>query len=199
MNRIFIDRFCSDSDRRINDLEEIRVHPFFLGVDWDHIRDRPAAYQPRVKSIDDTSNFDEFPDVDLKLRSLNFLFCPSDENEFVCLSRFDFPHDFSIDQEQQRSSGSRLAFHELHLQTVRRSNLEAEAEQSIVNEQLNVRQEKRNFHRRDSLLFCVELNFFCSAWLWSSRNHCSLFVHRKDRLRQEFGPKRCAVFDLLSS
>lgn len=51
-------------------MDEIRRHPFFLGVDWDHIRDRPAAYQPRVKSIDDTSNFDDFPDVDLKLRML---------------------------------------------------------------------------------------------------------------------------------
>jgi serine/threonine kinase 38 len=50
-------------------LEDIRTHPFFVGVDWNHIRDRPAAYQPRVKSIDDTSNFDEFPDVDLKLRT----------------------------------------------------------------------------------------------------------------------------------
>ncbi len=49
-------------------MDEIRNHPFFLGVDWEHIRDRPAAYQPRVKSIDDTSNFDDFPDVDLKLR-----------------------------------------------------------------------------------------------------------------------------------
>lgn len=45
-----------------------------MGVDWDHIRDRPAAYQPRVKSIDDTSNFDDFPDVDLKLRMLISLF-----------------------------------------------------------------------------------------------------------------------------
>lgn len=30
-------------------------------------RDRPAAYTPDVKSITDTSNFDEFPDVDLKI------------------------------------------------------------------------------------------------------------------------------------
>ena len=64
-------RFCTDADRRLGSLDDIRNHPFFLGVDWDHIRDRPAAYQPRVKSIDDTSNFDEFPDVDLKLRKLN--------------------------------------------------------------------------------------------------------------------------------
>jgi serine/threonine kinase 38 len=62
-------KFCTDADRRLGSLDEIRHHPFFIGVDWDHIRDRPAAYQPRVKSIDDTSNFDDFPDVDLKLPS----------------------------------------------------------------------------------------------------------------------------------
>lgn len=63
-------RFCTDSDRRFGSLDEIRRHPYFIGVDWEYIRDRPAAYQPRVRSIDDTSNFDEFPDVDLKLRLL---------------------------------------------------------------------------------------------------------------------------------
>jgi len=38
------------------------------GVDWNHIRERPAAIAVEVKSIDDTSNFDDFPDVDLKIR-----------------------------------------------------------------------------------------------------------------------------------
>ena len=36
-------------------------------------RDRPAAIPIDVKSFDDTSNFDEFPDVDLQWRKfLNF-------------------------------------------------------------------------------------------------------------------------------
>ncbi|CAF3203560.1 unnamed protein product [Rotaria socialis] len=62
-------KFCTDADRRLGSLDNIRNHPFFLGVNWDHIRDRPAAYQSRVESVDDTSNFDDFPDVDLKLPS----------------------------------------------------------------------------------------------------------------------------------
>ena len=66
-------RFCTDPERRLGSLEDIRKHTFFLGVDWEHIRDRPAAYQPRVRSIDDTSNFDDFPDVDLKLRMYSSL------------------------------------------------------------------------------------------------------------------------------
>ena len=31
-------------------------------------RERPAAIPVKLKSMDDTSNFDEFPDVDLKWR-----------------------------------------------------------------------------------------------------------------------------------
>ena len=31
------------------------------------VRERPAAIGVNIKSIDDTSNFDEFPDVDLKI------------------------------------------------------------------------------------------------------------------------------------
>lgn len=38
---------------------------FFEGVDYDHIRERPAAIPIEIKSIDDTSNFDEFPDSDI--------------------------------------------------------------------------------------------------------------------------------------
>jgi len=40
----------------------------FQSVDWAHIKERPAAIPVTVKSIDDTSNFDDFPDVDLKIR-----------------------------------------------------------------------------------------------------------------------------------
>eukprot|EP00112_Aurelia_sp_Birch-Aquarium-sp1_P009989 Seg2156.4 transcript_id=Seg2156.4/GoldUCD/mRNA.D3Y31 product="Serine/threonine-protein kinase 38-like" protein_id=Seg2156.4/GoldUCD/D3Y31 len=60
-------RFCTNSENRIgkNGVEEIKAHPFFKGVDWISIRDRPAAIPVEVKSIDDTSNFDDFPEVDL--------------------------------------------------------------------------------------------------------------------------------------
>lgn len=55
-------------DQRIRNLEDIKAINWFKGVDWNHIRERPAAIPVEVKSIDDTSNFDDFPDVDLKIR-----------------------------------------------------------------------------------------------------------------------------------
>jgi len=60
-------RFCNEMDQRIRNLEDIQSLPWFKGVDWSHIRERPAAIPVEVKSIDDTSNFDDFPDVDLKI------------------------------------------------------------------------------------------------------------------------------------
>lgn len=67
--RDLIQRFCCDPEHRIGagGTEEIKVHPFFHGVDWGHIRERPAVIPVDVKGIDDTSNFDDFPEVDLKL------------------------------------------------------------------------------------------------------------------------------------
>jgi hypothetical protein len=54
-------------DTRVKTIEDIKVLGWFDGVDWAHIRERPAAIPVQVKSIDDTSNFDDFPDVDLKI------------------------------------------------------------------------------------------------------------------------------------
>ena len=64
-----IRRFTTDQEQRIKNLDEIKALAFFRQgpVDWEHIRERPAAINIDVKSIDDTSNFDEFPDVDLKI------------------------------------------------------------------------------------------------------------------------------------
>ncbi|KAG7224285.1 hypothetical protein INR49_000528 [Caranx melampygus] len=60
-------RFCCEEEHRIGaaGVEEIKSNPFFEGVDYDHIRERPAAIPIEIKSIDDTSNFDEFPDSDI--------------------------------------------------------------------------------------------------------------------------------------
>ncbi|XP_058047132.1 serine/threonine-protein kinase 38-like isoform X2 [Ahaetulla prasina] len=60
-------KFCTDAENRVgsNGIEEIKSHAFFEGVDWAHIRERPAAITIEIKSIDDTSNFDEFPESDI--------------------------------------------------------------------------------------------------------------------------------------
>ena len=61
-------RFCCETDKRVRNVEDIKKLKFMQGVDWEHIRERPAAIPVEVKSIDDTTNFDEFPDVDLEIR-----------------------------------------------------------------------------------------------------------------------------------
>ncbi|XP_072305449.1 serine/threonine-protein kinase 38 isoform X2 [Eucyclogobius newberryi] len=60
-------RFCSEEEHRIGaaGVEDIKTNPFFEGVDYDHIRERPAAIPIEIKSIDDTSHFDEFPESDI--------------------------------------------------------------------------------------------------------------------------------------
>merc|ERR1712059_71879 len=62
-----IRRFCDQPGLRVGGLVDIQQIDFFSSVDWDHVRERPAAISIGVKSIDDTSNFDDFPDVDLKI------------------------------------------------------------------------------------------------------------------------------------
>jgi serine/threonine kinase 38 len=69
-------RFCCEAERRLGSqrgMDELKLAPFFRGVDWDHIRERPAAIPVEVRSIDDTSNFDDFPDVKLEIRKLPVL------------------------------------------------------------------------------------------------------------------------------
>lgn len=67
LSSFFLSRFCCEADKRVKNLDEIKQLPFFSGVDWAHIRDRPSVIPIEVKSIDDTSNFDTIPDVDLKI------------------------------------------------------------------------------------------------------------------------------------
>lgn len=64
-------KFCCEAERRMGSnrgIEELKTIKYFRGVDWEHIRERPAAIPVEVRSIDDTSNFDEFPDVSLEIR-----------------------------------------------------------------------------------------------------------------------------------
>ncbi|XP_036066083.1 serine/threonine-protein kinase 38-like isoform X1 [Oryzias melastigma] len=60
-------RYCTDAENRIGagSVDEIKGHQFFESVDWEHIRERPAAISIEIKSIDDTSNFDDFPESDI--------------------------------------------------------------------------------------------------------------------------------------
>uniref|UniRef100_A0A5F8G855 AGC-kinase C-terminal domain-containing protein n=1 Tax=Monodelphis domestica TaxID=13616 RepID=A0A5F8G855_MONDO len=60
-------RFCCEWEHRIRapGVEEIKSNPFFEGVGRDHIRERPAAISIEIRSIDETLNFDKFPESDI--------------------------------------------------------------------------------------------------------------------------------------
>ena len=49
-------RLIISADRRMN-VEQIKNHPFFYGVDWSSIRQIDAPFVPRLRSITDTSYF----------------------------------------------------------------------------------------------------------------------------------------------
>ena len=59
---------------------------WFKAVDWEHIRERPAAIPVQVRSIDDTSNFDEFPDVPVQIGKLYSVMLTLNHFSFVTLS-----------------------------------------------------------------------------------------------------------------
>lgn len=95
-----IQKFCCEADCRIGSnggLSELKATSFFRGVDWMNIRERPAAIAVEVRSIDDTSNFDEFPDVSLEIRKcfvrMQFIFgqqifCQTIDNFMTITSNF---------------------------------------------------------------------------------------------------------------
>ncbi|KAF8913926.1 kinase-like domain-containing protein [Gymnopilus junonius] len=61
-----IQRLITSEDKRLN-VEQIRRHHFFYGVDWDTIRQVEAPFVPHLRSITDTSYFptdelDQVPD-----------------------------------------------------------------------------------------------------------------------------------------
>lgn len=97
----FCFRFCCETDRRLGSqkgIEELKLVPFFRGVDWEHIRERPAAIPVEVRSIDDTSNFDDFPDVKLEIRKCS---CVVEMQHFVngfgvCLASAPLPQDGEV-------------------------------------------------------------------------------------------------------
>lgn len=72
--------------------------------------ERPAAIPVEVKSIDDTSNFDDFPDVELKIR----MFIALVVYYIQILLMFCFCFN-SISFEQRLRIGQRLGVYQLHV------------------------------------------------------------------------------------
>ncbi|CAO3694754.1 unnamed protein product [Umbelopsis ramanniana] len=55
-----ISRFLCKKEKRLGcngNTKDIKSHPFFAGIDWDHIRESTPPFKPVLASPDDTSNF----------------------------------------------------------------------------------------------------------------------------------------------
>jgi len=53
-------KLCCDQHSRLN-IDQILTHPFFKGIDWDHLRDiSDVPIKPKLKDQFDTTYFDEF-------------------------------------------------------------------------------------------------------------------------------------------
>ncbi|CAG9312883.1 STK38_2 [Blepharisma stoltei] len=61
-----IRRLICDRQNRlgINGVEEIQRHPFFMGINWENLRNSRAPWVPDLRSEVDTSNFDQFEEVE---------------------------------------------------------------------------------------------------------------------------------------
>jgi len=55
-------RMVCDSSKRLT-FAQLQAHPFFHGMDWDHIRQTRAPIVPNVTNELDTQNFDKFEDL----------------------------------------------------------------------------------------------------------------------------------------
>ena len=86
-------KMINNSDKRLgrSGIEEIKVHPFFKGLDWDNIRSTKAPFIPDIKNDYDTKYFEHFdveepfypPQKKIKRRKdIEFLgYTYKDENE----------------------------------------------------------------------------------------------------------------------
>ncbi|XP_019192151.1 PREDICTED: serine/threonine-protein kinase 38-like [Ipomoea nil] len=59
-------RLLCDAQNRLGSqgAEQIKVHPWFKGIDWDKLYEMTAAYKPEVNDELDTQNFIKFDEVD---------------------------------------------------------------------------------------------------------------------------------------
>jgi serine/threonine kinase 38 len=99
-----ITRFLCDQNERIglNGIEEIKQHPFFIGIDWDNIRTHRAPFEPQLSSNIDTKYFDNFESNDMYKtirEKKKFVNMRSDGNHVF----YGFTHTSAKNKEQRKA------------------------------------------------------------------------------------------------
>lgn len=102
-------KFLTDPENRIGSrsVQDIKSHPFFRGIDWEHLRSMKPPFKPQIKNELDTSYFDEFhesndgPAAEKKLRGAL-------KDEDVVFKGYTYtrpPAAFLAQQQQQQQHG----------------------------------------------------------------------------------------------
>ncbi|KAE9550466.1 hypothetical protein FO519_006331 [Halicephalobus sp. NKZ332] len=102
-----IARLCCEQNERIgakNGAAEIKLHPWFAGIEFENLRETKAEHIPHVKGADDTSNFDTSDfDKDIDLFKMETL--KSHHNVNPAFFDFTFRHFFDFEPGQPAQMG----------------------------------------------------------------------------------------------
>lgn len=52
-------QLCCDQSKRLK-VEQLKLHPFFEGIDWENVRSMRAPFIPKLDHPEDTQNFEEY-------------------------------------------------------------------------------------------------------------------------------------------
>lgn len=95
-----IKRFMCEAENRLGSkgFEEIQKHPFFEGIDWDHMKKTRAPFAPKLTHDGDVTRFDKFDEEEP--------FIPVDEKKAKKVRKDNnFPgFTYNKDIEEQKSN-----------------------------------------------------------------------------------------------
>jgi len=94
--------WITNDENRLSDLDLIKKHPYFNGIDWPNIRYQSSPYVPSINSPEDISNFDPVEDNSVDETSNFDPPCHTLQNH--AFLEFTFRRFFDIEGQQAHSN-----------------------------------------------------------------------------------------------
>lgn len=103
-----ISNLICDQAHRFKRLDQFKSHPWFTGIDWDHLREMKPPYQPKVIGPEDTSNFDIDDSAPPTNNKFDNLIAPTTKDSLlnVHLPFVGFTCTFNTSKSRSQSSSS---------------------------------------------------------------------------------------------